>query len=128
RADGSLAPSLGGGGSAVTDFGQPAAITQILIGAHGRITASGKATASLFSLNPSRLSLALARYNHDGSLDPTFGGTGTTIIGLDSAGTTPPPRSVGASSGSLQQKFDALKQSAQGALATNQGGGLLDIG
>jgi uncharacterized delta-60 repeat protein len=135
------------GGQVITNFGQPAAITRILIEPNGKIIASGKTAASLSAVAPNGLNLALAQYNADGSPDLTFNGTGTSIVSLNGQVAQRPavrPAAVGASlvrastartalvssgpGSDLLNKFDQLKQTAQGALATNQGGELFAIG
>jgi len=75
--DGSLDPSFGDGGRVTTDF--RGALDQMLTLA---IQADGKVVAAGFSAEPavgSRYDLALARYNPDGSLDPSFGAGGKVI-------------------------------------------------
>ena len=128
-ATGRIHRAFGNGGTVITSFGQTAAITSVLVLSNGKIVASGKTTATLASVAINQLDVAIAQYNSNGTLDPTFGGTGTTILSLGSApgsvGSSPAGTSVGST---LKQKFDQLKQTAQGALAVNQGGQLLDVG
>ena len=65
--DGSLDSSFGTGGMVTTDFGVDGeAVNGLAIQPDGKIVAAGEAGGVL----------ALARYNPDGSLDPTFGGGG----------------------------------------------------
>jgi uncharacterized delta-60 repeat protein len=73
-----------GGAPVITSFGQPSAITQLALTASGEIIASGKTTASLASVTPDTLDVAVARYTSRGVLDTTFNGTGKTIIDLSS--------------------------------------------
>ncbi|HWE94896.1 MAG TPA: CARDB domain-containing protein [Tepidisphaeraceae bacterium] len=123
-------------GQVITSFGQPTAITKILIEPSGKIVASGKTASSLSAVVPNQLGLALAQYNTNGSLDTTFNGTGKSILSLNGGTVAARPAGVvGASlvraaapSSDLLNKFDQLKQTAQGALATNQGGELFAIG
>ncbi|MDB5291790.1 MAG: tandem-95 repeat protein [Phycisphaerales bacterium] len=124
------------GGQVITSFGQPTAITKILIEGNGKIVASGKTASSLSAVVPNQLGLALAQYNANGTLDTTFNGTGKSILSLSGGQVAARPASVvGASlvrasapSSDLLNKFDQLKQTAQGALATNHGGELFAIG
>ena len=72
--DGSLDPTFGSGGKVTTDFGGFDAASAVVIQPDGRIVAAGRSGGGDF---------ALARYNADGSLDPTFGSGGkvTTDFG-----------------------------------------------
>ena len=74
NSDGNLDPTFGIGGKVSTNFGGYDVITAIAIQADGKIVAAGNtnpgSTASDF---------ALARYNGDGSLDPSFGSRGKVI-------------------------------------------------
>ena len=75
KTDGSLDPSFSGDGKQTTDFGaQYQAAYGVAIQSDGRIVATGESSSDGF---------ALARYNTDGSLDPSFagGGTQTTSLG-----------------------------------------------
>src|SRR6266511_1466289 len=69
-----LAPTLGGDGTVTTDF---AAATDfayaVALQSDGKIVAAGTSVADTEDF-------ALARYNPDGSLDPTFGGDGTVTM------------------------------------------------
>jgi uncharacterized delta-60 repeat protein/uncharacterized repeat protein (TIGR01451 family) len=79
NADGSLDPSFGSGGKMTTDFGGFDAASAAVIQPDGRIVAAGRSGSGDF---------ALARYNADGSLDPTFGSGGkvtTDFGGFDAA-------------------------------------------
>ncbi len=69
NADGSLDPSFGTGGKVITDFGGSDLGRGVAIQANGKIVAVGY----------SNYNFALARYNTDGSLDPSFG-TGGKVI------------------------------------------------
>ena len=118
-----------GHGAVITSFGQPSAITRILIARRdGKIVASGKTTSSIAALVPNQLEVALARYNIDGSLDKTFSATGTAVITLQGGVSEHRDIVTVGSSNDLLQQFKEFKQSAQGALAINQGGELFDDG
>ena len=68
--DGSLDTSFGGTGKVTTDFGSDDSASSV------SIQADGKIVAAVSSANPSNYDFALARYDSDGSLDTSFGGTG----------------------------------------------------
>jgi uncharacterized delta-60 repeat protein len=74
RADGELDLTFGAGtGKVVTDFsGDSESASAVAIDSMGRIVAAGQAGGRVFDQ-----SFALARYNPDGSLDPSFGNQGT---------------------------------------------------
>jgi uncharacterized delta-60 repeat protein/uncharacterized repeat protein (TIGR01451 family) len=79
NADGSLDATFGSGGKVTTDFGGFDAASAAVIQTDGRIVAAGRSGSGDF---------ALARYNADGSLDPTFGSGGkvtTDFGGFDAA-------------------------------------------
>jgi uncharacterized delta-60 repeat protein len=71
NADGSLDQTFGNNGSVETTFGDPtAAAKAVVLQADGKIIVVGVSGAGSYSeLND----FALARYNSDGSLDPSFG-------------------------------------------------------
>jgi uncharacterized delta-60 repeat protein len=73
---GRLDPSFGGDGKVTTAFGGGA-------GANAVVVQDGKLVAAGFGTVGSTVTFALARYNRDGSLDPTFGvgGRVTTDFG-----------------------------------------------
>jgi uncharacterized delta-60 repeat protein len=85
--DGSLDPSFGDRGIALTSFGDYAeTATAVLVEPDGRIVAIGKAGTGPGPFAPG--TFALARYLPDGSLDPTFGNGGlrtTRFPGKDTA-------------------------------------------
>ncbi len=124
-----------GGGPVITSFGQPSAITQVVLQADGEIVASGKTTASLASAS-SQLDIAIARYTATGALDTTFNGTGKTIIGLTNVVTTDGThvsvfsdmQIVPLDASSLGNAFNQFINSQQGVVATTTGGALLDAG
>ena len=71
--DGSLDTSFGGTGKVTTDFGSDDSAASVAIQADGKIVAAGS------SANTSDFDFALARYDSDGSLDTSFGGTGKVM-------------------------------------------------
>jgi uncharacterized delta-60 repeat protein len=73
--DGSLDRTFGARGIAKTTIGLAAGATSLAIQPDGKLVAGGEATISY------RQSLALVRYNEDGSLDRTFGKRGIVIGG-----------------------------------------------
>jgi uncharacterized delta-60 repeat protein len=75
KTDGSLDPTFSGDGLVTTDFGSSAEAFAVAIQGDGKIVAAGYASDADF---------ALARYNTDGSLDPTFDGDG--LVTTDFAG------------------------------------------
>jgi uncharacterized delta-60 repeat protein len=134
-----------GGGPVITSFGQPAAITKVLILANGEMIASGKTTGSLTNLDPAQLQVALAQYTTAGKLDTNFNSTGTAIVNLSGTGapqaaeaarvgselasfSVPLGLSPADTAGTLLSEFTQFEQSAQGVLAVTQGGELLDVG
>jgi uncharacterized delta-60 repeat protein len=76
--DGSLDPTFDGDGKVVTDFGGFDAAHAVAIQSDGKIVAAGDAGTV-------DADFALARYNPDGSLDPSFDGNGkaVTAFGAD---------------------------------------------
>jgi uncharacterized delta-60 repeat protein len=79
NANGSLDTSFGSGGKVITAIAAHATINALLIQPAGRIVVAGTAGTTTSSQDL----FALARYNSNGSLDSTFGGTGivTTTVG-----------------------------------------------
>ena len=77
-ANGTLDPSFGGGvGIVTTDFGTASdEATGVAIQANGRIVVAGRAGTSV----------AVARYNADGTLDPTFSGDGRLTMSFGASG------------------------------------------
>ena len=77
NADGSLDQAFGNNGSVVTTFGDPTAgADDLVLQADGKIIVVGVSGAGPYSeLND----FAVARYNLDGSLDPSFGSGGKVI-------------------------------------------------
>jgi uncharacterized delta-60 repeat protein len=78
--NGSLDPSFSGDGKQTTNFGGNDFASDVAIEANGKIVAVG---ANESSASPFGSAFALARYNPNGSLDPTFSGDGrqTTVFG-----------------------------------------------
>jgi len=74
NADGSLDPSFGTGGQVLTPFAGAAFASAAVLQPDGRIIAVGSGPA------PSVSALKAARYNPDGSLDPTFGSGGQVTL------------------------------------------------
>ena len=68
---GSLDTNFGNGGKVVTDFGGPIAEGQsLVVQPDGKLVVAGRSSSNAGSI------FALARYNSDGSLDPSFGSGG----------------------------------------------------
>ena len=76
RGDGSLDPSFGAGGKLTTAFGHASAVA---LQSDGKIVAAGVAGGG-----PTGADIALARYNADGSLDPSFGAGGKVVTDFNS--------------------------------------------
>jgi len=74
-AAGHLDPSFGGDGKVTTDFNGQA-------GANAVVVQDGKLVAAGFGLAGSIVDFALARYRHNGTLDPTFGTGGRVTTGF----------------------------------------------
>jgi uncharacterized delta-60 repeat protein len=115
--------TFGTGGSVVTAFGQPAAVTQVIADADGTVIASGRTAATLAG----PFDVAIARYTAQGKADTTFAGTGRVIISL-SARTATPASLLAAVASSLGAAFDAFVGSSQGVVATTTGGEILAAG
>ena len=80
-APGSLDSTFGAGGKTTTSFGTGSAdIYALVLQPDGKLVAAGS--------DVSQSAFALVRYNANGSLDPTFGmsGTASTPIGIDTSG------------------------------------------
>ena len=77
NADGTLDSTFGSGGTVATSIGPNAFATSILVAANGQIILGGATDNSATAVTSS--SIALARYNANGSLDPTFG-TGGVVV------------------------------------------------
>lgn len=78
NANGSLDTTFGSGGIVTTDFnGGLDAVSSIVLQTDGRIVVAGLATAG----DPH---MALARYNTNGTLDPSFGTAGKVVTNINS--------------------------------------------
>jgi uncharacterized delta-60 repeat protein len=135
---GLLDHSFNGTGIATTNFGQPAAITSVLIEADGSILASGKSTPSLSTIDLSALDFAVAKYPATGAVasspvsfhalfDPGSVSP-SSLISPNASPTEQPARLVPLAASTLMTQFNQLVTSAQGASATNTGGELLVAG
>ncbi|HZT59119.1 MAG TPA: hypothetical protein VFA21_10875 [Pyrinomonadaceae bacterium] len=72
--DGMLDTTFGTGGKVTTDFNSTSdRVWGVALQPDGKIVAAGETVSAVF---PGTNDIALARYNSDGSLDTTFGGTG----------------------------------------------------
>jgi uncharacterized delta-60 repeat protein len=76
--DGSPDTSFNGTGKTVTQIGNDSGAGSVAIQADGKIVAAGSSSS-----NNSNYSLTLVRYNTNGSLDTSFGGTGKIIIQIN---------------------------------------------
>jgi uncharacterized delta-60 repeat protein len=74
NADGSLDPSFGPGGSVITNFGSADAARAVALQSEGKIVVVGTVGCC------GTVSIVLARYNFDGSLDTTFDGDGKVVL------------------------------------------------
>jgi uncharacterized delta-60 repeat protein len=134
---GRLDRSFGTGGTVITSFSQPSAVTQVVLQANGDIVASGKTNANLSSVVPTEPDVAIARYTPAGAPDTSFDGTGQVVIDL-SAGviattdTHLAARAVFSISPldaiSLGAAFAEFVASAQGVVGVTTGGELLAAG
>ncbi len=116
--------SFGTGGTTVTSFGQPAAVTQVALQSDGFLVASGRTSATLGGT----LDLAVARYTLRGVADAAFNGTGKVAVSLTAGVTATPARLRAAISSSLGAAFDAFTTSSQGVVAVTAGGAILSAG
>lgn len=76
-APGDLDPAFGTAGKVTTYFGRVGDASAVILQPDGKLVAAGSANAAGNS------NFALARYNPDGSLDPTFG-TGGAVVDIES--------------------------------------------
>ncbi|HET9532123.1 MAG TPA: hypothetical protein VFQ92_17315 [Blastocatellia bacterium] len=74
NADGSLDSNFGSGGKVLTDFGFGEELYALGLQPDGKIVAAGRG----FEIPFTNFDFALARYNHDGSLDTSFDSDGIT--------------------------------------------------
>ena len=79
-ASGNLDPTFGTGGTVVTDVGGDDLAQGVALQPDGRIVVGGFSSSSPTSTADDRF--ALARYEADGTLDPTFGSAGTVVTGF----------------------------------------------
>jgi uncharacterized delta-60 repeat protein len=126
NADGSLDTSFGSGGKVTTSFGSgDDDASTIALQSDGKIVLGGYTTVG------ARAEFALARYNSNGSLDPTFGSGGevTTPVGSDdyvaSVALQPDGKIVAAGSSSNGSNYDfaLARYNPDGSLDTTFNGG-----
>ncbi|PYO24161.1 MAG: hypothetical protein DMD88_01675, partial [Candidatus Rokuibacteriota bacterium] len=82
--DGTLDPAFGSEGRVLTNFGGRDGARALALQANGKIVVAGFTSSDFGTLRR----FALARYNADGTLDPSFGGGGrvlTNFAGRDEA-------------------------------------------
>src|SRR6266536_6144139 len=119
-AAGALDPTFGIGGEVTTDFGGSDSAQAVAIQSDGKILAAGLSGAGDF---------ALARYNADGSLDPSFGSGGkvtTDFGGFDLAlgvALQSDGKIVAAGQGGSSFDFALARYNADGSLDTSFGSG-----
>ncbi|MBI4285756.1 MAG: hypothetical protein HY670_07665 [Chloroflexi bacterium] len=84
NADGSLDTTFDADGKVTTDFGTAGDISPLAQGLSVALQSDGKivAAGSFFKFFNTGWDFALARYNTDGSLDTSFGGTGKVITNI----------------------------------------------
>jgi len=122
--DGSLDTSFGGTGKVTTDFGSDDSAYSVAIQADGKIVAAGSSGAGFIT------DFALVRYNTDGSLDTSFGGTGkvTTDIGSYDSATSVAIQAngrivvAGSSGADFTTDFALVRYNTDGSLDTSFGG------
>lgn len=85
---GTLDPTFGSGGKLLTDFGGQEMAYGVRVQADGKIVAAG------FSNTDGNHDFALARYDRDGTLDPTFGTGGKVLTDVSGAGSYDEARAV----------------------------------
>jgi uncharacterized delta-60 repeat protein len=127
---GRLDRSFGSGGTVLTGFSGPSAVTQVIIQADGRIVATGKIAATLSNIVSNQLEVALARYTTRGVLDTAFDGSGEAVVDLGSATfTTTGTLAVSpVGDASLATEADQLIASKQGSAVLNAGSEILTVG
>jgi gliding motility-associated-like protein/uncharacterized delta-60 repeat protein len=74
NANGTIDAAFGTGGTVYTSFGERAYLSTMTVQPDGKIIAVGASSANYLGYNAD--SLAMARYNSDGSLDKSFNGSG----------------------------------------------------
>jgi uncharacterized delta-60 repeat protein len=134
NADGSLDESFGSGGKVRLPFPAPytqAVLSQLAIQPDGKIVAMGSAATGVVVTNL-KFDFAVARFNADGSLDPTFGGgsglvtteiNGPNDFGLDGALQEDGRIVVAGHAGTAQSKrFVVVRYGIDGSLDPDFGG------
>lgn len=127
--DGSLDSSFGGDGKVTTDFfGTREFVSSVSVQSDGKIVVAGSASP----MSDFDSMFALARYNNDGSLDPTFDGDGrvTTdfgrFAGVSDLVIQPDGKIVAAGNafpdGEFENEFALARYNADGSLDTTFGG------
>jgi uncharacterized delta-60 repeat protein len=134
--NGSLDDGFGDGGKVVTNFGGSELARAVVLQSDGRLVAAGSASTTYAGLSVP----ALARYDNDGSLDPTFGLDGRVALQLGdsairalarqtdgkllAAGRAMSPGSTGQSQGTNDNDdFAVVRYSADGSLDSGFGDG-----
>ena len=79
RRDGELDPEFGAGGVVTTDFGSGSSSASLDRGGAVVVQSDGKIIVAGFTRG-ARQAFAVARYNPDGTLDPTFGRDGKVLV------------------------------------------------
>ena len=129
-ADSDLDPSFDGDGIVTTDHDEFDEIRDIVIQPDGKIVVAGD-TGFLPLLGGDRISIIVARYNADGSLDATFGNNGIVItaIGQHSLASAVALQDdgkivvVGEGQLSQGQSFAVVRYNANGSLDSSFGNG-----
>ena len=121
NADGSLDTSFGAAGKVITDFaGSNDHAQSMALQSDGKIVVAG------FCASGTIYRIAVARYDHDGSLDATFGSSGklTTMIGSSSLGASVVIQSDGKIlvAGSSTLGLTLVRYLGDGALDSELGG------
>ena len=117
-----------GHGPVISSFGQPAAVTGLVLQSNGQIIASGQTSPSLASFAPNQFEIALARYNTTGRLDTSFNQSGQNVISVSlsaSPGLLHSSALLPLDSQSLKQKLDELSHK-YGGVASGTGGDILE--
>jgi uncharacterized delta-60 repeat protein len=76
NSDGTLDTTFNGTGMATSALGKESRANSVVLQTDGKIVVAGLSAAG------SKTSFALARYNADGTLDPTFNGTGKVVTAM----------------------------------------------
>jgi uncharacterized delta-60 repeat protein len=116
---GDLDPTFGSGGKVTTHIDGSSRALGLVVQPDGKLVAAGDTSSGEF---------ALARYNPNGSLDPSFGGSGTvtTATGYGATALVLQPDgklvAAGTSSGSSGREFALLRYKPNGSLDPSFGG------